>query len=74
MPSEPGTVLVIELGGFFFVFGIVPLVYISLKLRAVWRASRGLGSLLSAVVVLTGLFVIFEIVGVVVIFSVPILK
>ncbi len=56
MKIEPATILVIVLGSISFFLLLLPLAVVLAKLQAVWRTSRGVGFILTGVVVLTAVF------------------
>lgn len=53
MKTEAAIIFMIEIGGFVFFFGLMPLLIVISRLRRVWRVSRGTGLLLAAVLINT---------------------
>ncbi len=63
METEPATILAIELGSFFLFFLLLPLGVVLSRFRAIWARDRGTGIVLAGVIVLTGIFFVLFIVG-----------
>ncbi len=55
MKTEAAIIFVIEIAGFVFFFGLVPLVAVVAGLPRVWRQDRGAGLLLLGVLINTAL-------------------